>query len=240
MKINVLTLFPKMFNALDESLVGKAREKGIVDLNTIDFRDFAENKQNSVDDYPYGGGPGMVLQIQPLASALKSIEKPGKIIIMAPQGKTFNQAMAQSLSTEENLTFICGHYEGFDQRVYDLATDTVSIGDFVLTGGEIPTMAMIDATTRLIPGVLGNETSASDESFSDGLLEYPQYSRPAEFEGKKVPDVLISGNHQKIAEWREKESLRQTLVHRPDMLEQKELTNEQKKILREIKREMTE
>ena len=207
MKINVLTLFPDMFTALDYSVVGKARENEIVDLNLVNFRDFAKNIHHSVDDAPYGGGPGMVLQVQPIADALASIEQPGRVIITAPQGKPFKQEIARELSKEENLTFLCGHYEGFDQRIYDMATDVVSIGDFVLTGGELPTMAMIDATTRLLPGVLGNDTSADDESFSDGLLEYPQYSRPANYNGQEVPPVLTSGDHAKIAAWRERESL---------------------------------
>ena len=240
MKINVLTLFPDMFTALDYSVVGKARENEIVDLNLVNFRDFSKNIHHSVDDAPYGGGPGMVLQVQPIADALASIEQPGRVIITAPQGKPFKQEIARELSKEENLTFLCGHYEGFDQRIYDMATDVVSIGDFVLTGGELPTMAMIDATTRLLPGVLGNDTSADDESFSDGLLEYPQYSRPANYNGQEVPPVLTSGDHAKIAAWRERESLKQTLLHRPDLLEQKELTRAQEIILSDIKIELEE
>lgn len=240
MKINVLTLFPEMFTALDYSVVGKARENEIVNLNLINFRDFAKNIHHSVDDAPYGGGPGMVLQVQPIADALASIKQPGRVIITAPQGKPFKQEVAREWSKEDNLTFLCGHYEGFDQRIYDMATDVVSIGDFVLTGGELPTMAMIDATTRLLPGVLGNETSADDESFSDGLLEYPQYSRPANYHGQEVPPVLISGDHAKIAAWRERESLKQTLLHRPDLLAQKQLTRAQEIILSDIKIELAD
>ena len=167
----------------------------------------------------------------------KILECKGKVIITAPQGKTFNEKMAQDWSKEENLTFICGHYEGFDQRIYDLADETVSIGDYVLTGGELPTMSMIDATVRLLPGILGNSASPVEESFSHGLLEYPQYTRPADFEGQKVPEVLTSGNHQKIAEWRHKEALRATYLYRPDMLADRELTDEEKRMLEEIKSE---
>lgn len=238
MKINVLTLFPEMFQALDYSVVNRAREKGLIDLNLINFRDYSDKPHASVDDAPYGGGAGMVLQIEPIKKALDSIENPGKVVITAPQGQTFNQGMAQSWSDEENITFICGHYEGFDQRVFDLATDVVSIGDYVLTGGELPTMSMIDATTRLIPGVLGNHASSFDESFSDNLLEYPQYTRPADFEGQKVPEVLMSGNHQEIAKWRLYESLKATYLHRPDLLENKDLTNDEQKMLHQIKEEL--
>ncbi|MCT7712722.1 MAG: tRNA (guanosine(37)-N1)-methyltransferase TrmD, partial [Lactobacillus crispatus] len=162
----------------------------------------------------------------------------GKVIITAPQGKTFNEKIAQSWAKEDELTFICGHYEGFDQRVYDLADETVSIGDYVLTGGELPTMSMIDATVRLLPGILGNAASPVEESFSHGLLEYPQYTRPADFEGQKVPEILTSGNHQKIAQWRHKEALRTTYLHRPDLLKERVLTTEEKKMLADIKAEL--
>lgn len=235
MKINVLTLFPEMFQALDYSVVNRARENGVIDLNLVNFRNFSDKPHASVDDAPYGGGAGMVLQVEPIDKALNSIINPGKIVITAPQGKTFDQEMAQSWSNEENITFICGHYEGFDQRVFDLATDVVSIGDYVLTGGELPAMSMIDATVRLIPGVLGNHASSFDESFSEGLLEYPQYTRPADYNGQKIPDVLASGNHQKISEWRLYQSLLTTYLHRPDLLDQKELTKEEQKMLQQIK-----
>ncbi|KRN03818.1 tRNA (guanosine(37)-N1)-methyltransferase TrmD [Holzapfeliella floricola] len=239
MKINVLTLFPDMFDAMKHSVVGKAIENEKLNLNVIDFRKFTKDKQMHVDDAPYGGGPGMVLQVQPIASALSEIEDKQKVVILAPTGKPFNQKMATDWANNyNNITFICGHYEGFDQRVYQYATDVVSIGDFILTGGEIPTMAMIDSTVRLIPGVLGNEDSASDESFSDGLLEYPQYTRPAEFEGQKVPDVLLSGHHANIKSWREKQSLKNTYLYRPDLIENKTLNLRQHQLLQEIKQEL--
>lgn len=238
MKINVLTLFPDMFTPLQVSMLGRGLEDGKWDLNLVNFRDFTTDVHHHVDDTPYGGGAGMVLQIMPIKKALDSLENKGKVIITAPQGKTFDEKMAQNWSKEENLTFICGHYEGFDQRVYDLADETVSIGDYVLTGGELPTMSMIDATVRLLPGILGNAASPIEESFSHGLLEYPQYTRPADFEGLKVPEVLTSGNHQKIAEWRHRESLKTTYLKRPDMLENRKLTKEEIKMLREIKAEL--
>ena len=239
MKINVLTLFPDMFTPLQVSMLGRALEDKKWNLNLVNFRDFTTDVHHHVDDTPYGGGAGMVLQIMPIKKALDSLEKKGKVIITAPQGKTFNQKMAKRWADEEqDLTFICGHYEGFDQRVYEMADEVVSIGDYVLTGGELPTMSMMDATVRLLPGVLGNSASAVEESFSHGLLEYPQYTRPAEFEGMKVPEVLMSGNHGKIAEWRLKEALRNTLLRRPDLLENREFTPEESKLLTEIKLEL--
>ena len=237
MKINVLTLFPDMFTPLTTSMLGRGLEDGKWQLNLVNFRDFTTDIHHHVDDSPYGGGAGMVLQIMPIKKALDSIANKGKVIITAPQGKTFNQKIAQEWSKEENLTFICGHYEGFDQRIYDLADETVSIGDYVLTGGELPAMSMIDATVRLIPGVLGNIASPVEESFTRGLLEYPQYTRPEDFEGKKVPEVLTSGNHQKIDEWRHKEALRATYLYRPDLLENYNLSKEEKRMLTEIKQE---
>ena len=236
MKISVLTLFPSYFDAfLSTSIIKRAYDKGLFSFETIDFRTFTHEKHGHVDDTPYGGGAGMVLQIMPIKKALDSLPSTGKIIITAPQGKTFNEKMAQDWAKEDELTFICGHYEGFDQRVYDLADETVSIGDYVLTGGELPTMSMIDATVRLIPGILGNAASPVEESFSHGLLEYPQYTRPADFEGQKVPEVLTSGNHQKIDEWRHYQALKATYLHRPDMLEKRELSDEEKKMLADIK-----
>ncbi|WP_125711664.1 tRNA (guanosine(37)-N1)-methyltransferase TrmD [Companilactobacillus kedongensis] len=241
MDITVLSIFPKMFQALNESLIGKAQEKGLVNLDVVDFRDFTTNKQNHVDDSPYGGGAGMLLQAQPIYDAMDYVEqkKPGKkrVILLDPAGKTFNTKTARDFAKEDQLVFICGHYEGFDERIKDLVTDEVSIGDYILTGGELPTMNMIDATLRFVPGVLGNSVSAEDESFSHGLLEYPQYSRPADFRGKKVPEVLTSGDHEKIRIWRLKESLRKTLERRPDLLDTVELNDEEKKLLREIRSE---
>ena len=237
MKINVLTLFPDMFTPLTTSMLGRGLDDGKWQLNLVNFRDFTTDIHHHVDDSPYGGGAGMVLQIMPIKKALDSLKNKGKVIITAPQGKTFNQKMAQDWSQKENLTFICGHYEGFDQRVYDLADEIVSIGDYVLTGGELPTMSMIDATVRLIPGILGNDASPVEESFAHGLLEYPQYTRPENFQGMKVPAVLTSGNHQKIAQWRHKEALRATYLRRPDLLEQHALSAEEEKMMAEIKQE---
>lgn len=237
MKINVLTLFPDMFTPLTTSMLGRGLEDGKWNLNLVNFRDFTNDAHHHVDDTPYGGGAGMVLQIMPIKRALDSLQNKGKVIITAPQGQTFNQKMALNWAEEKNLTFICGHYEGFDQRIYDLADEIVSIGDYVLTGGELPTMSMIDATIRLIPGILGNAASPIEESFAHGLLEYPQYTRPDDFEGMKVPEVLTSGNHQKIDEWRHKEALRSTFIHRPDMLKEYHLNSDDKKLLEEIKQE---
>ena len=237
MKINVLTLFPDMFTPLTTSMLGRGLDDGKWQLNLVNFRDFTSDVHHHVDDSPYGGGAGMVLQIMPIKKALDSLKNKGKVIITAPQGKTFNQKMAQDWSQAENLTFICGHYEGFDQRVYDLTDEIVSIGDYVLTGGELPTMSMIDATVRLIPGILGNDASPVEESFAHGLLEYPQYTRPENFQGMKVPAVLTSGNHQKIAQWRHKEALRATYLRRPDLLEQHALSAEEEKMMAEIKQE---
>ncbi|WP_125761114.1 tRNA (guanosine(37)-N1)-methyltransferase TrmD [Companilactobacillus hulinensis] len=241
MDITILSIFPRMFQSLDESLIGKAQEKELVNIDVVDFRDFTTNKQNHVDDTIYGGGAGMLLQAQPIYDAMDYVEtqKPGKkrIILLDPAGKRFDTKMARDFAKEDQLVFICGHYEGFDERIKDLVTDEVSIGDYILTGGELPTMSMIDATLRFVPGVLGNSVSAEDESFSNGLLEYPQYSRPADFRGKKVPEVLTSGNHEKIRVWRLKQSLKKTLERRPDLLETVELSAEEKKLLKEIKSE---
>lgn len=239
MDITILSIFPRMFQALNESLIGKAQEKELVNIDVVDFRDFTTNKQNHVDDAPYGGGAGMLLQAQPIYDAMDYVEKkkPGKkrVVLLDPAGKTFNTAMARDFAQEDQLVFICGHYEGFDERVKDLVTDEVSIGDYILTGGELPTMSMIDATLRFVPGVLGNSFSAEEESFSNGLLEYPQYSRPADFRGKKVPEVLTSGDHEKIRLWRLTQALKKTLERRPDLLEGADLTDEEKKLLHKIR-----
>ncbi|WDH76982.1 tRNA (guanosine(37)-N1)-methyltransferase TrmD [Exiguobacterium marinum] len=237
MKIDVLTLFPDMFQALDHSIVGRARALGQVDMTFVNFRDFSTNKHHKVDDYPYGGGAGMLLTPQPIFDAFDSLEarKP-RIILTTPTGKPFNQQMAEEWAKEEHLIFLCGHYEGFDQRIHDeLATDEVSIGDFVLTGGELATMVMIDATVRLLPDVLGDQASHEDDSFSTGLLEYPHYTRPADFRGLTVPDVLLSGNHARIETWRREQSLERTYRRRPDLLEQIELTDHDKKFLQSLR-----
>ena len=228
MKIDILTLFPQMFAPLNESLLGKAQAKQLLEIAICDFRQYATNKQHHVDDTPYGGGAGMLLQPQPIYRAMDVInaQDAGKkrVILLDPAGQKFNQALAQDLAQEQHLVFICGHYEGFDERIELLATDKVSLGDFVLTGGEMAAMVMIDALARFVPGVLGNETSAYSDSFSAGLLEYPQYTRPAEYRGMKVPEILLSGNHQKIAQWRRQQALKKTWLQRPDLLAQTALT----------------
>ncbi|MCM8901828.1 tRNA (guanosine(37)-N1)-methyltransferase TrmD [Caldicoprobacter algeriensis] len=245
MKIDVLTLFPDMFiPMLSSSIIGRAVEKGLLKVNLYNIRDFAKNKHKQVDDYPYGGGHGMILAPQPLFDALYHVlgscqdGKP-KVILMSPQGKVLNQELAKQLAQEQHMVIICGHYEGVDQRVIDKFVDLeVSIGDYVLTGGELPAMVFIDCVARLIPGVVGNPESTQDESFARGLLEYPQYTRPYNYEGYTVPDVLLSGNHQEISRWRLKESLRNTLKKRPDLLEKAELSPYEIELLKEVKQEM--
>ncbi|MFS0999409.1 tRNA (guanosine(37)-N1)-methyltransferase TrmD [Enterococcus casseliflavus] len=243
MRIDVLTLFPRMFEGpLGESIIGKAREKGLLEINVSNFRDYSDNKHQTVDDYPYGGGAGMLLKVQPVYDNIKAIEEAipetkKRVILLDPAGKPFDQKMAEEFSTEEHLVFICGHYEGYDERIRSLVTDEVSLGDYVLTGGELGAMVMIDATVRLLPEVLGNQTSAQTDSHSTGLLEHPQYTRPAEFKGMKVPEVLMNGNHKLIEQWQLKESLRRTYQRRPDMLETYPLTAEMQKLLKEIEDE---
>ena len=240
MKIDILSLFPEMFKGpLTQSIVGKAIEKQLLDVEVTDFRDYTTNKQRHVDDTPYGGGAGMLLQAQPIYDALDAIAAKndglGKVILLDPVGRKFDQKVAEELSQEKHLTFICGHYEGYDERIRERVTDEISLGDFVLTGGELGAMVVIDATVRLLPDVLGNRESALGDSFSMGLLEYPQYTRPADFRGMKVPKVPTSGNHQKIAKWRNKEALRRTYERRPDLLENYELSAQEEKWLREFK-----
>lgn len=224
MKFHVLTLFPEMvMQGLHTSILGRAAESGQITINAVNIRDFTENKHNRVDDYTYGGGAGMLLQAQPVYDAWCSVaantkEKKTRTVYLTPQGKTFTQEMAEELAKEEELIFLCGHYEGIDERVLEeVVTDYVSIGDYVLTGGELPAMVMIDSISRLVPGVLNNEVSAETESFHGNLLEYPQYSRPVSWMGKEVPPVLLSGNHKKIEEWRLKESVKRTKERRPDL-----------------------
>lgn len=224
MKINVMTLFPEIFNSyIGESMMKKAVDNNILAVNIYNIRDFSENKHKKVDDYPFGGGAGMVMTPQPILSTYRHIieenklEKP-RVIYLSPKGKTFTQDMAKSLSKEDNLIFLCGHYEGIDQRVIDMiVTDELSIGDYVLTGGELPALVMIDSISRLIPGVLNKSESYEDETFEGDLLEYPQYTRPREYDGHKVPDVILSGNHQKIDQWRKEESEKLTKERRPDL-----------------------
>lgn len=244
MQIDILTLFPEMFVGMFESsILKRAVEQEYINYRLVNFREFADNKHKTVDDYPYGGGAGMVLKPQPIFDAVHSLVKEirdykPRIILMCPQGKRYTQKLAEELSKEKHLIFICGHYEGYDERIRQhLVTDEISIGDYVLTGGELGAMVVIDSTVRLIPGVLGNEESPQKDSFSMGLLEHPHYTRPADFRGMKVPDVLLSGNHQLIEEWRQKESLRRTLERRPDLLESIQLTPKQKKWLEELEKE---
>lgn len=241
MKIDILSLFPEMFTGpLNESIVGKAIEKNIVDVDITNYRDYTQNRQHHVDDYPYGGGAGMLLQVQPLFDALDAVEEKNKdlgdVILLDPAGRKFDQTLATELSMKDHLTFICGHYEGYDERIRSRVTNEISLGDYILTGGELAAMVIIDATVRLLPGALGNNESAPGDSFSDGLLEYPQYTRPSEYRGLKVPDVLLSGNHQKIDEWRQRESLKRTFERRPDLLNKIELNDMQKKWLRDLKK----
>lgn len=219
MKINFLTIFPKYYEAFKtESIVSKAIEKGIVEINVVDFRDFTLNKQNKVDDEIYGGGSGMLLMIEPIDRALESIKEKTKVILMSPQGKQFTQQKALELSKEKSLTFIAGRYEGFDERVRSLVDEEISIGDYVLTGGELPSMVIADSVIRLIPNVI-KEDSYKNDSFQNNLLDYPQYTRPAEYKGMKVPEVLLNGNHKEIEKWRKEKSLENTKKKRPDLLE---------------------
>jgi len=229
MRIDVLTIFPKMFEAvLGESIIKRARDKNIAEINVIDLRLFSKDKHRKVDDKPFGGGPGMVMNAEPFFEAVNYIRKKTKdlrlktrVILLSPKGRQYDQASAARLSGCEHIVLLCGHYEGIDERVSGhLADDEISIGDFVLTGGEIPAMVIIDSVVRLLPGALGDEDSCKDESFSKGLLEYPHYTRPADYNGMKVPEVLLSGNHEKIKEWRKKESVKATKKKRPDLLKE--------------------
>lgn len=246
MNVDVLTLFPEMMDGVFRtSILGKAQEKGIVSLNAVNFRDYSDNKHGTVDDTPYGGGGGMVLKPDPIFAAVEDLlsktSAAPRVILMCPQGETFTQQKAEELSAEEHLIFICGHYEGYDERIREhLVTDELSIGDYVLTGGELPAMVVIDSVVRLLPGVLGNETSAVTDSFSTGLLEYPHYTRPAEFRGWKVPDILLSGHHANIELWRREQALKRTLQRRPDLLKKVALTDQDRKVIRRLRQEQQE
>lgn len=233
MKINILTLFPDMFQIFNHSILGKAIEKDILSIEAINIRDYAKNRHKKVDDYPYGGGAGMVMTPQPLVDAIKATKEKnkGKVIFLGPRGKTFNHEMAKSLSQEEELIFLCGHYEGIDERVYKYIDEEISIGDFILTGGEMACIPVVDSICRLIPGVLGKEESFQDESFYDGVLEYPQYTRPETFEDDKVPEMLLSGHHENIRKWRRLQSLMITEERRPDLYKKINLSKDDKKIL---------
>ncbi|MBA8770830.1 tRNA (guanosine(37)-N1)-methyltransferase TrmD [Staphylococcus coagulans] len=239
MKIDYLTLFPEMFDGvLNQSILKRAREKEILQTETINFRDYADNKHHQVDDYPFGGGQGMVLKPEPIFNAMDAIDVTDetRVILMTPQGKPFDQKLAESLSKEKHLVFICGHYEGYDERIREkLVTDEISVGDFVLTGGELPAMVMTDAIVRLIPGVLSKQASHEDDSFSSGLLEFPQYTRPRTFKDMSVPDVLLSGNHAHIEQWRHEQSLKRTFEKRPDLLASYDLSEKDQKYIESLK-----
>ena len=241
MRFDILTLFPEMIDAvLGDSIIGRARAKGLIEINCVQIRDFANNKHRQVDDYPYGGGTGMVMQAQPIYDAYNSIcegldYKP-YTIYLSPQGKTFRQGMAKRLSKKSHIILLCGHYEGVDQRVLDEIVDSeISMGDFVLTGGEIAAMAVVDATARLVPGVLKGEESYSEESHYNGLLEYPQYTRPEVWNGKKVPDILLSGHHKNICAWKREMSIKTTFRKRRGMLSKAKLTEKERKLVEDLK-----
>ncbi len=233
----ILTLFPEMVEqTLSHSIMGRAQKDGLISIKAVNIRDYTLNKQKHVDDYPYGGGAGMLMQGQPIYDAYQSIMPQAagaRVVYLTPQGRTFTQSIAEELAREESLVFLCGHYEGIDERlIEEIVTDELSIGDFVLTGGELAAAAVIDAVSRLTPGVLGKEESFVDESFSDGLLEYPQYTRPPVFMGRKVPEVLLSGHHENVAKWRREQALLRTAEKRPDLLAKAVLTEKDRLFLR--------
>ena len=239
MKFYILTLFPEMVaNGLNTSIIGRAAEAGLLQIEAVNIRDYSANKHQKVDDYPYGGGAGMLMQAQPVYDAWRSVvERIGKkprCVYVTPQGRTFTQQDAKEFAKEEEMILLCGHYEGIDERVLEeIVTDYMCIGDYVLTGGELPDMVMVDAVSRMVPGVLGNEESGSFESFEGNLLEYPQYSRPEEWNGRRVPPVLLSGHHKNIEQWRRRQSILLTGRRRPDLLEKAELTEEERNWLKE-------
>lgn len=236
MKIDILTLFPDMFlSPFNESIIKRARERELVTINIKNIRDFALDRHMQVDDYPYGGGAGMVMKPDVLSRAIDAVSQEDcHVIYMSPRGKYLTQSKAAELAQVKNLVILCGHYEGIDERVLNRVEEEISIGDYVLTGGEIPAMVLVDAVVRLIPGVLGDDESSVDESFSDGLLEYPQYTRPAEFEEQTVPEVLLSGHHENIRLWRKRQSLMRTLLTRPELLLARDFSDEEKALLKDI------
>jgi tRNA (guanine37-N1)-methyltransferase len=246
MKFDILTIFPEIFDAiLGSSIIGRAQEKGLVSVDAHNIRDFSKDKHKKTDDYPYGGGNGLVMLAQPIYDAYRSIVKEldykPHFIYMSPQGKPLDQKLVEDLSKHEHIILLCGHYEGVDERILEeLVDEEISIGDYVLTGGELPAMVLVDAISRTIPGVLSNEESYEEESHKDGLLEYPQYTRPADFMGKQVPEVLLSGHHANITKWRRLQALKRTKARRPDMYEQLELTSEDKKLLKNYDDEVKE
>jgi tRNA (guanine37-N1)-methyltransferase len=245
MEINVVTIFPEMFDGpMKQSIWKRAAEKNVVDIRIHNLRDYTTDKHRVVDDYPYGGGAGMVMKPEPFSAAIDGIKGEDKeylVVMTSPQGQVFNQKLAKELSKQKKIILLCGHYEGIDERVRVKLVDMeISIGDYVLTGGEFAAMVIIDAVVRLLPGAIGNKESFEEDSFYNGLLEHPHYTRPPEYLGMKVPDILLSGNHEKIRRWRLKESLRRTLERRPDLLEKREMTREEKELLKEVKRENIE
>ena len=246
MNYHILTLFPEMvLEGLNTSIIGRAAAAGKISIEAVNIRDYTKEKHGHVDDAPYGGGAGMVMQAAPVCDAYEALcERIGKrprVLYMTPQGQVFNQRIAEELAKEEDLVFLCGHYEGIDERALELiATDYLSVGDYVLTGGELPAMVMIDCISRLVPGVLNNDASAEIESFHDNLLEYPQYTRPEVYEGMQVPEVLLSGHHKNIETWRRQQSIRRTLERRPDLLAEANLTDKERKYLEELRRELAE
>ncbi len=246
MNFHVLTLFPEMIEqGMNTSIIGRAIAGGFLSVNAINIRDYAFNKHQKVDDYPYGGGAGMLMQAEPVYLAYQSIEEKigyrPRVVYLTPQGSVFNQAMAKDFAKEQDLVFLCGHYEGIDERVLEeVVTDFVSIGDYVLTGGELPAMVMMDAVSRMVPGVLSNQESGETESFAGNLLEYPQYSRPEEWHGKKVPPVLLSGHHANIEAWRREQSILRTAKSRPDLLKKADLTNKEWNQVRQWKKQWKE
>ena len=252
MRFYIMTLFPEMvMDGLNTSIIGRAVEKGLLSVDAVNIRDYAFNKHNSVDDYPYGGGAGMLMQAEPVYQCYQAVKEriescrrqengrePGKhrVIYLSPQGKTFHREMAEEFAQEEDLVFLCGHYEGIDERVLEeIVTDYVSVGDYILTGGELPAMIMVDAISRLVPGVLHNDVSAEFESFQDHLLEYPQYSRPEIWHEKRVPEVLLSGHHANIEKWRKEQSVIRTAANRPDLLKKALLTEEERELAARIR-----
>ena len=240
MRIDVLTLFPEMFDVLSHSILGRAREAGLYSLKVHNIRDHSTNRHNRVDDTPYGGGAGMVMTCQPIMDAITKVktENPGPVIFLGPRGKPFDQAKANELSKLSGFTLLCGHYEGIDERVYSMIDQEISLGDFILTGGEMAALPVIDAVVRLVPGVLGSEESIMEESFSEGSLEYPHYTKPAEFRGMKVPPVLLSGHHEKIRQWRRFMSLKLTKDRRQDLYKKLILTKDDRKILKKVPQEI--
>lgn len=246
MNFHVLTLFPEMIQqGMNTSIIGRAITGGYLSVETINIRDYAFNKHQKVDDYPYGGGAGMLMQAEPVYLAYQSIEEKigyrPRVVYLTPQGSVFNQTMAKDFAKEKDLVFLCGHYEGIDERVLEeVVTDLVSIGDYVLTGGELPAMVMMDSISRMVPGVLSNQESGETESFAENLLEYPQYSRPEEWHGKKVPPVLLSGHHANIEAWRREQSILRTAKNRPDLLKKADLTNKEWNQVRQWRKQWKE